>query len=117
MIGTDVTTVPGAGPSVIGPTSRTRPQNSWPMKTSRERSGGVRPTSGTPSMRAPTSIICGANLAKCRSDPQIPQAATSMSTSPWPGAGSSTSSRTNTAPLRNTADRIPTSLPTGPPAA
>ena len=60
MIGTDVTYVSGSGPVVSGPTSRTRPQNSWPMNTSCERSVGVRPVSGVPSIRDVTSSIAGA---------------------------------------------------------
>ena len=49
--------VPGAGPSVPGPTSRTGPQNSWPMNTSWPRSVGVRPGRACPrcARRPPSS--------------------------------------------------------------
>ena len=60
VIGTDVTSVPGAGPSVSGPTSSTWPLNSWPMKTSCARSVGVPPVSTVPSRRSVTACIAGA---------------------------------------------------------
>ncbi|SKU23966.1 Uncharacterised protein [Mycobacteroides abscessus subsp. abscessus] len=91
-IGIEVTAVPGAGACVRGPASITSAANSWPMKTSAPKS--------TPSVRLGMPDICLVSamarapcLAKCRSDPQMPQADTLTSTCPSPGVGLGTSSR------------------------
>ena len=95
------------GPSVSGPSSTTSPENSWPMKTSPARSGGVPPeVRRRPPSATPTSSIAAPWSTKCRSDPQIPHALTSTSTWPAPGRGSATSSRTCIRPSRRTAERI-----------
>ena len=79
MIGIDVTIVPGAGPVVSGPDSSTSAENSWPMKMSRSRSGRMRFADGghAAHLGRPARASSPPCLAKCRSDPQMPQAFTS----------------------------------------
>ena len=82
-IGIEVTSVPGASDSVSLPTSSTSAENSWPMNTSRERSifGGSAPMDGhalaSPRRGRASAPPC---FAKCRSEPQMPQACTCTST-------------------------------------
>lgn len=78
--GSDVTRVPGAGASVPGPASRTSALNSWPMNTSLPRSTGSPPCTGIPVISRVSRTIWSPCLAKCRSEPQIPQALTATRT-------------------------------------
>ena len=94
-MGIDVTIVPAAGATVSGPTSSTSAENSWPMYTSWLRSSsGPDSMIGMPPICLPRASMSAPCLAKCRSDPQIPQALTCTSTWPNPGVGSGTSSFT-----------------------
>src|SRR5690349_20885407 len=86
--GSTTTRIPSATSRTALPTSRTRPTNSWPMMT-----GGV---DGWP----------GGTLMIWTSDPQMPQASTSIRTSSAPGRGSSTSRTTSRPSPSNTAARI-----------
>jgi hypothetical protein len=103
--GIEVTTVPGAGASVSGPTASTSPEYSWPMNTSWPRS--------SPSVRLGAPTICPASstmvslwVAKWRSPPHTPHASTRISTWPVLGTGTGTSSRKIIEPLRSTEARM-----------
>ena len=67
------------------PSAATTPENSWPSVT-----GAVSPVQDVGVSGVGQKI--GPSRYSCRSVPQIPQKATSMSTSPAPAVGSSISS-------------------------